>query len=80
MEVSKVNTKISEKISSPCMNNKMDCLFTRERMASKIKDIRKKYRNAVDSGKKSSGGGTVAAFYDVCNEIWVGCPATTSQE
>ena len=55
-------------------------LFTRERIASKIKDIRKKYKKAVDSGKKSGGGRTVATFYDVCNEIWGGCPATTSLE
>jgi len=53
-------------------------LFTRERVASKIKDIRKKYKKAVDPGKKSAGGRTVATFYDVCNEIWGGCPATTS--
>lgn len=55
-------------------------LFTRERIASKIKDIRKKYKKAVDSGKKSGGGRTVATFYDACNEIWGGCPATTSLE
>ena len=42
-------------------------LFTRERIASKIKDIRKRYKKAVDSGKKSGGGGTAATFYDVCN-------------
>ena len=55
-------------------------LFTRERVTSKIKDIRKKYKKAVDSGKKSGGGRTVATFYDVCNNIWGGCPATTSLE
>ena len=53
-------------------------LLTRERIASKIEDIRKKYKKAVDSGKKSGGGRTVASFYYVCNEIWGGCPATTS--
>lgn len=46
-------------------------LFKRERIASKIKDIRKKYKKAVKSGKKSGGGRTVATFYDACNEIWV---------
>ena len=44
-------------------------LFTRERIASKIKDIRKRYKKAVDSGKKSGGGGTAATLYDVCNQI-----------
>ena len=55
-------------------------LFTRERIASKIRDIRKRYKKAADSGKKSGGGGAAATFYDVCNEIWGGCPATTSLE
>ena len=55
-------------------------LFTRERIASKIKDIRRKYKKPVDSGKKSGGGRTVATLYDSCNEIWGGCPATRSLE
>ena len=55
-------------------------LLTRERIASKIKDVRKTYNRAVDSGKKSGGGKTVETFYDVCSEIWDGCPATTSLE
>ena len=55
-------------------------LFTRERIASKIKDIRKEYEKAVDSGRKNGGGRTVATFFDTCNEIWSGCPATTSLE
>ena len=54
-------------------------LFTRERIASKTKDTKKKYKKTVDSGKKSGGGRTVATFYDAWNEIWDGCPATTSQ-
>jgi hypothetical protein len=55
-------------------------IFTRERIASKIKDLRKKYKKAVDSGRRSGGGRTVASFYDVCNSIWGGCPATKSLE
>lgn len=55
-------------------------IFTRERIASKIKDLRKKYKKAVDSGRRSGGGRTVATFYDVCNGIWGGCPATKSLE
>ena len=53
-------------------------LFSRERIASKIKDLRKKYKKAVDTGKRSGGGRTVACFFDICNEIWGGCPSTTS--
>ena len=55
-------------------------LFTREKIASKIKDFRKKYKKAVDTGRRSGGGRTVATFYDLCNDIWSGCPATTSIE
>ncbi|XP_028414903.1 uncharacterized protein LOC114537992 [Dendronephthya gigantea] len=55
-------------------------LFTRERIASKVKDLRKKYKKAVDSGRRSGGGRTVATFYDICNSIWSGSPATTSLE
>ena len=80
--MSKASTKISEKISSPCMNYEQQdglphdvSLFTRERIASKIKDIRKKYKKSVDCGRRSGGGRTVATFYDVCNEIWGGCPS-----
>ena len=53
-------------------------LFSSERIASKIKDLRKKYKKAVDTGKRSGGGRTVACFFDICNEIWGGCPSTTS--
>ena len=53
-------------------------LFSRERIASKIKDLRKKYKKAVDTGKCSGGGRSVACFFDICNEIWGGCPSTTS--
>ena len=55
-------------------------ICTRERIASKIKDVRKKYKKAVDSGRRSGGGRTVATFYDICNGIWGGCPATKSLE
>ena len=55
-------------------------IFTQERIASKIKDLRKKYKKAVDSGKRSGGKRTMATFYDVCDGIWDGCPATKSLE
>ena len=70
------------------MNNKMamDCRIistysqAKERIARKIKDMRKKYKKAVDSGKKIGCLRTAATFYVVCNEIWGGCPATASLE
>ena len=54
--------------------------FTRERIASKIKCIRVKYRKALDTGRQSGGGRVVATFYDRCSEIWSGSPATGSME
>ena len=42
--------------------------FTRERIASKIKQIRAKYRNALDVRWQSGAGKLVATFYDLCRE------------
>ena len=52
-------------------------LITKDRIAAKVKTIRKNYKKAVDRGRRSSGGGRVACtFYDLCNDIWSGSPAT----
>ena len=53
-------------------------LFTRGRIASKIKQIRAKCRKALDTGRQSGGGRIVATFYKLCCEIWSGSPATES--
>ena len=55
-----------------------DSPFTRDRTATKVKAIRKGYKKAIDTGKKSGGGRIVWSFYDICNEIWGGCPAIQS--
>ncbi len=52
--------------------------FTKERINTKIKVIRQKYRVALDSGRRSGGGRIVAQFYDKCSEIWGGSPATNA--
>ena len=52
--------------------------FTREKIATKIKQIRAKYRKALDAGQKSGGGRIVATFYDLCSEIWSWSTATES--
>ena len=52
--------------------------FTRERISSKVKQIRVKYRKALDIGRQSSGGIVVATFYDLCSQIQSGSPATES--
>lgn len=55
-------------------------LFTRDRISNKTKKICADYRKALDTGRKSGGGRVVAFFYDLCSEIWTGCPATESMD
>ena len=54
--------------------------FTKERLGTKLKTIRCDYRKAVDAGRKSGGGRVVCTFYDLCQEIWAGSPATESMQ
>ena len=46
--------------------------FTRERTASKIKQIGAKYRRALDVGQQSGGDRIIVTFYALCSEIWSG--------
>ena len=39
-----------------------------------------KYRGAVDTQCKSGHGRVITLFFDLCNDIWGGSPATTSLE
>ena len=43
---------------------------------SKLKSIRLKYRQAMDSGKKSGHGRVIMCNFNLCNKIWGGSPAT----
>lgn len=45
---------------------------------AKLKMSEKRYKEAVDTGKHSGGGRTVACLFKICKEIWGGCPYTTS--
>lgn len=54
--------------------------FTKDRVSTKIKGIRVKYRKALDEGRLSGGGRVVATFFDICSQIWSGSPATESME
>ena len=45
-------------------------------LASKLKMIRKKYRQAVDSGRKSGHGRVVLLYFELCKDIWGGSLAT----
>ena len=50
--------------------------FTKERVLSKIKTIRVKYKAALDSGRRSGGGRVVVAtFFSICSNIWAGSPS-----
>ena len=49
-------------------------------ITTKMKAIRVKYRHAVDSGRKSGHGRVVLLYFDYCEKIWGGSPATTTLE
>ncbi|XP_070399461.1 uncharacterized protein [Nothobranchius furzeri] len=52
--------------------------LTRASLTTKIKAIRTKYRLAVDSGRRSGFGRVVLLYFDLCEQIWGGSPATTT--
>ena len=54
--------------------------MTKERVAAKLKKIQAAYKKAVDAKRKSGGGRVVMTFYDICNDIWGGCPSINSLE
>ena len=43
--------------------------ITKERVAAKVKQLRVKYKNAVDVGKRSGGGRIIMTYYDLCMDI-----------
>ena len=50
--------------------------ITKDKVMTKLKNIRKKYRNAADTGKKSGQGRVVLLYFNECEKIWGGSPAT----
>ncbi|KAK3525313.1 hypothetical protein QTP86_029120, partial [Hemibagrus guttatus] len=52
--------------------------ITRAIITNKLKAIQGKYRQAVDSGRKNGHGRVVLLFFEVCEQIWGGSPATTT--
>ena len=52
--------------------------ITHSSLTSKIKAIRKKFRQAINSGRKSGHGRVVLLYFELCEEIWGGSPATTA--
>ena len=53
-------------------------LFTREKIAAKVKEMRVSYRKVLNFGKQSGGGRVVAMFSNLCNQRRSGSPATES--
>ena len=51
--------------------------LTKAILTTKLKNIRTKYRKAVDAGKKSGYGRVILIFNELCEKIWGGSPATT---
>ena len=45
-------------------------------VTNKLKQVRNKFRKAVQDGKTSGFGRVVTLYYELCQEIWGGCPAT----
>lgn len=45
-------------------------------MTSKLKHIRQKFRQAVDSGRRSGHGRVVLLYFEQCELVWGGSPAT----
>ncbi|XP_033990667.1 uncharacterized protein LOC117486343 [Trematomus bernacchii] len=52
--------------------------ITKAQLAAKLKQIRIKYRHAVDTKRWSGQGRVVHMFFELCEEVWGGSPATCS--
>ena len=50
--------------------------ITKQVLTSKVKGIRLKYRRAVDCGGKSGHGRVALLYFELCEKIWGGSPAT----
>ncbi|KAK5907484.1 hypothetical protein CesoFtcFv8_005331 [Champsocephalus esox] len=50
--------------------------ITKAQLSAKLKQIRMKYRHAVDTGRRSGQGRVVFLFFELCEEVWGGSPAT----
>ncbi|CAB4033892.1 Hypothetical predicted protein, partial [Paramuricea clavata] len=47
-------------------------------LTAKLKQVRLKFRSAVDSWRKSGHGRVVLLYFELCEQIWDGSPATTT--
>lgn len=49
-------------------------------VSTKLKNVRLMFRQAVDSGRRSGHGRVVMLYFELCEKIWGGSPATTQIE
>ena len=54
--------------------------ITKQIVSSKLKSVRLKFRQAVDSRRRSGHGRVVMIFYELCEKLWGGSPATEQIE
>lgn len=52
--------------------------ITKAILTSKLKNIRLKFRQAIDSGKRSGHGRVVLLYFEICESIWGGSQATST--
>lgn len=50
--------------------------ITKAHLTTKLKNIRIRYRQAVDTGRRNGHGRVIFLFFDACEAIWGGSPAT----
>ena len=51
--------------------------ITKSILTTKLQSVRIKYRAAIDSGRRS-GHGRVVLYFELCEQLWGGSPATTA--
>ena len=54
--------------------------MTKKVLTAKLKAVRSKYQEAVDSGRRSGHGCVMLLYYELCERIWGGPPATQQLE
>ena len=64
----------AKKLGKDFPHNKED--ITKLIVTSKLKSVRVKYRQAVDSGRTSGHGRVVLLYFELCKQIWGGSSAT----
>lgn len=52
--------------------------ITKTIIVNKLKQMKSKYRLAVDEGRRSGFGRVVFLYFEQCEELWGGSPATNS--